>query len=61
MNEEISVEYQGKIYTAEYSVIGDELTVYLPDGSTRSTFLTGGLKPETAAATHIKSYAKQNT
>lgn len=58
MNKEISLEHEGKLYTAEYSVIGDTLTVYLPDGSLGSTELRG-LNPESAAKTHLSSYAIQ--
>lgn len=58
MNEEISFEYLGKLYKAEYLVIGDTLTVYLPDGSIRSTELRG-LNPESAARTHLRGYAIQ--
>jgi hypothetical protein len=55
----VTVEYKGKVYTAEYSVIEDTLTIYLPDGSARSTELRG-LKPEFAAKTHLQSYASEN-
>ena len=60
MHEEISVEYEGSLYKAEYSVVDGTLTVYLPDGSLRSTELRG-LKPESAAKTHLRSYARLNT
>jgi hypothetical protein len=60
MNEKISLEYNGKLYEAEYLVIGDTLTVYLPDGSMGSTELRS-LNPESAAKTHLRSYAIQNT
>ncbi|NQY26335.1 MAG: hypothetical protein HRT92_04070 [Piscirickettsiaceae bacterium] len=60
MNEEITVEYEGKSITAEYSVIEDTLTVYLPDGSMRKTELRG-ISPRSAASVHIKSYAKLHT
>ncbi len=59
MSEEISVEYEGNLYKAEYSVADDTLTVYLPDGSVRSTELRG-LKPESAAKAHLRSYARLN-
>ncbi len=57
MNEEIIIEYEGITYSAEYSVSGDSLTVYLPDGTSRRTELRG-LKPESAARTHLMSYIK---
>lgn len=57
MEEEITLEHEGKSYSASYIVLGDELTVYLPDGSTRGTTLRG-LNPEHAATTHLRSYIK---
>ena len=60
MNEEVSLEHNGKFYKAEYLVIGDTLTVYLPDGSMRSTALRS-LNSESAAKTHLRSYAIKNT
>lgn len=56
---EITYEFEGIIYTAQYEVFDDELVVYLPDGTTNSTMLWAGLKPETAAMPHITSYAKR--
>ena len=58
MNEEVTGEYEGREYRAEYTVIGDMLTVYLPDGTSRQTALMG-LDPETAALTHLRSYARK--
>jgi hypothetical protein len=55
VDEEISFEHQGKTYTGTYSVHGDELIVYLPDGSQRATTLRG-LDPETAALTHLRGF-----
>ncbi|MDH5387626.1 MAG: hypothetical protein OEY06_04150 [Gammaproteobacteria bacterium] len=60
MNEEVTIEHNGKKYTAEYFVSNDVLTVYLPDGSSRQTVLRG-LNPESAAKPHLKSYAIKNT
>jgi len=57
MNEEISIEYDGKIYSAEYVVFGDALTVYLPDGSSRTIELRG-LDPKGTAIGHLKGYIK---
>ncbi|WP_139113501.1 MULTISPECIES: hypothetical protein [unclassified Pseudomonas] len=56
MDEEISFEHQGKTYTGTYSVHVDELIVYLPDGSQRTTTLRG-LDPEMAALTHLRGFA----
>jgi len=60
MNDEITIEHKGKTITAEYSVIGDTLTVYLPDGSFRKTELRG-LDPKAAAKPHLRSYANKST
>lgn len=56
MDEEISFEQEGATYTGTYSVHGDELIVYLPDGSQRTTTLRG-LDPEMAALTHLRGFA----
>ena len=56
MDEEISFEHEGTTYTGTYSVHGDELIVYLPDGSQRTTTLRG-LDPEMAALTHLRGFA----
>ncbi len=58
MNEEISIEHNGEIYSAEYVVFDDALTVYLPDGSSRISELRG-LDPKSAAVVHLKGYIKQ--
>ncbi len=58
MEEGIELEYEGQIYSAYYIVSGDTLTMYLPNGTQRSTVLNG-LKPESAAKPHLLSYAKQ--
>lgn len=55
MEEEISFEHGGVKYTSSYYVEGDELIVYLPDGSQRTTTLRG-LDPETAALTHLRAF-----
>jgi len=60
MNEEITLEHNGKKITATYSVIGDTLTVYLPDGSFRRTELRG-LDPKAAAKPHLRGYANKST
>jgi hypothetical protein len=57
MDEEITLEYEGVEYTATYSVFGDTLTVYLPNGDARSTELRG-LPVESAALVHLKGYAR---
>lgn len=54
---QITYEYEGIIYTAEYEVLEDELVIYLPDGMTRSTVLRG-LTPDLAAMPHLISYVK---
>lgn len=51
---EISIEHEGQTYTAEYEVDGDDLVVYLPDGSTRQTQLNG-LSPASAARLHLRA------
>lgn len=60
MDEEITLENEGVQYTASYSVFGDKLTVYLPDGEARSTELRG-LAIESAAMVHLKSYVSTIT
>ena len=60
MNEEITIEYEGKEYSAEYYCDGDTVTVFLPNGQTRTTELRG-LKPEAAARPHLMGYARLNT
>lgn len=56
MNEEISFEHQGVLFTAEYEVCGNDLYVYLPNGEVRQTVLNG-LKPESSALVHLRFYA----
>lgn len=60
MNEEITIEHNGIKFRAEYFVIGDTLSVYLPNGEVRTTELRG-LDPKSAALPHLKSYANKNT
>jgi len=60
MEEEITLEHEGETYSASYIQIGDELLTYLPDGSERRTDLRG-LKPEQAAATHLRGYISSMT
>lgn len=55
MDEEISFEHEEKMYTSTYFVQGDDLIVYLPDGSERRTTLRG-LDPEMAAMTHLRGF-----
>ncbi|WP_186828407.1 hypothetical protein [Pseudomonas chlororaphis] len=55
MEEEISFEHEGVIYTSSYLVQGDNLTVYLPDGSDRATTLRG-LDPEMATLIHLRAF-----
>lgn len=59
MEEEITIEHGGVEYTAQYAVHGNTLTVYLPNGETRSTFLTGELNAsESTAMVHLRSYVR---
>lgn len=55
MEEEITLEHEGVSYSASYIQTGDELVVYLPDGSSRGTTLNG-LSPESAARVHLRGY-----
>lgn len=41
MEEEVSLERDGKTYSATYVQVDDDLIVYLPDGSERTTTLQG--------------------
>lgn len=59
-NNEYSVVYNERVYTAEYLVSEDTLTVFLPDGSIRETELRG-LNPETAVRTHLWAYLKSES
>lgn len=58
MNHDASIDHEGMEYSAEYSVDGDTLTVFLPDGSTRTTELRG-LDAESAAEVHIRAFASK--
>lgn len=55
--QKISHEIGGVMYEASFEVFGDELVVYLPDGSTKQTTLRG-MMPTLAAKPHLVSYAK---
>lgn len=55
MEDEVTLEHEGKTYSATYAEFGDELVTYLPDGSSRSTTLRG-LDPETTATNHLRGY-----
>jgi hypothetical protein len=55
MEEEISFSHGGVTHTGSYNVEGDELIVYLPDGSQRATTLRG-LDPKTAALAHLRAF-----
>jgi hypothetical protein len=52
-----SMEYKidGVIHEVEYDVFDDQLVVYLPDGTSRSTWLEG-LSVRTAIRPHLVSY-----
>lgn len=55
MEEEVSFEHEGTTYTSHYVVQGDDLVVFLPDGSQRTTTLRG-LDPQMAALTHLRGF-----
>lgn len=57
MVQQLSLAHEGISHTAEYEVCGDTLTVYLPNGETRTTELRG-LDAELAAVPHLQSYIK---
>jgi len=59
MDDEITIEHNDKSYTVNYSVDGEELRVYFPDGQQRITML-GGLNIESAIKPHLVSYLKQH-
>ena len=59
MNDEVILEIDGKSYTVPYSVDGDELNVYFPDGRPRITMLRG-LTVKSAVRPHLISYLKQH-
>ena len=58
MNDEITIEYNGETYTAEYSHDGDSLVLYLPDGPIITT--RGGLGVEAALKPHFLKYLKSH-
>ncbi|AHZ80022.1 MULTISPECIES: hypothetical protein [Pseudomonas] len=55
MDDEVTWEREGVTYSASYVVVGDELIVYLPDGSQRETTLNG-MYPESTARNHLRGY-----
>lgn len=55
MEDEVTLERDGLVYTAMYLVEGDTLTVFLPNGEQRTTELQG-VPPKTAARPHLRSY-----
>lgn len=57
MDEEVSFEYDGSMYSCTYSIQGDDLFVYLPDGCQRTTSLRG-LDPAMAALTHLRGFVR---
>ncbi len=57
MHDEITIKHNNISVTASYLVIGDTLTVYLPDGSIRETQLRG-LNCESAAKLQLRAYLK---
>ena len=59
MDDEITIELNGSSYTVLYSIDGEELRLYFPDGQQRITML-GGLTIESAIRPHLVSYLKQH-
>ncbi len=57
MEDEITLEIDGVVYTASYIDLGDEIQVLLPDGTQRTTVL-GNLNPESAAMSHLRGYVR---
>jgi hypothetical protein len=55
MEDEITIEHEGIQYSASYTVSGDTLTVFLPNGEPRTTELRD-LDPERAARVHLRAY-----
>lgn len=62
MLKEITIEVDGQTYVVSYTTELDgeheRLTMYLPNGETRETILSGGLKLESAMKPHIRSFMK---
>lgn len=58
MEEEVTIEHEGVDYSASYTVTGEMITVFLPNGEQRSTVLSGGIVIESAARTHLRSYIR---
>lgn len=59
MEEEISFNHGGVTHAGSYNVEGDELIVYLPDCSQRTTTLRG-LDPITTALTHLRAFVRHS-
>jgi len=59
MEDEVTIELNGKRYTVFYSVDGEELRIYFPDGQPRITML-GGLNIASAIRPHLVNYLKQH-
>ncbi|MGH8420167.1 MAG: hypothetical protein ACRER8_23305 [Pseudomonas sp.] len=60
MESETTFEHEEKIYTSIYNHQEDNLMVYLPDGTQRTTALRG-LDPEQAAMTHLRAFVLHST
>jgi len=58
MNKNVSIAHHGKVFTAEYEVANDVLTICLPDGSSKKIQL-GDHKPESEAKVHLRTYIKK--
>jgi len=59
MEDEITLEYKGEYYTAEYSIDGESLVLYLPGGQQIIT-TRGGLSIEGALKPHFLKYLKEH-
>lgn len=57
MSGTIVINRDGKTHEATYQVSEDEVTVFLPNGETRSSQLRG-LNAKSCAETHLKYYAR---
>ncbi|MDH4869811.1 hypothetical protein [Pseudomonas sp. BN515] len=57
MEEEVTLEHEGKTYSASYIAFDDEILVLLPDGSERRSTL-GTLTPVQAAKGRLRVYIR---
>lgn len=59
MNDQLTIEYQGKEYTTEYSIDGDRLVLFLPGGQQIIT-TRGGLSIENALKPFFLKWLREN-